>query len=64
MIHNIIFLVLIKRVLLNNDLDSWILYTVVYLGVTILLSILSFEYLEKPFLKFKGKFTRIETRKF
>lgn len=62
--HNILVVIVIKKILLNNNLDSWWMFAVIYPLMTILVSIISFELLEKPFLRLKERFARIPTRKF
>lgn len=62
--HNIFLLILIKKILLNNRLDSWPLFWVTYVCGTLLLSVISFELIEKWFLRFKERFSVVKTRKF
>lgn len=60
MYHNLVLIVVLKVILMYNlmDTNSWaggITYHAISLGITILLSILSYEYFEKPFLGIKQK---------
>ncbi len=62
LIHNVLIVVVIKRILLNNEIDSWTVFFIVYPLSVILLSIISFELIEKPFLRLKDKFANVKTR--
>ena len=64
MYHNILLLIVIKKILLNNTIESWTVFWIVYPACAILLSIISFELLEKRFLKLKERFAVVKTRKF
>ncbi len=64
MFHNIIIIIVIKKILINNQIYSWTIYWIVYIFMTLILAIISFEFFEKQFLKFKDRFTIIKTRKF
>lgn len=64
MFHNIVVIIVIKEILINNNLYSPVVYTIVYLSVVILVSIISFEFYEKQFLRFKERFSLVKTRKF
>jgi len=64
MYHNIVLLIVIKKILLNNRIESWTIFWIVYPLMAILLAIISFELYEKWFLKLKEKFSVVKTRKF
>jgi peptidoglycan/LPS O-acetylase OafA/YrhL len=64
LIHNVLVIVVIKRILLNNEIDSSVVFFIVYPLSVILLSIVSFELIEKPFLRLKDKFANVKTRKY
>ena len=64
MFHNIVVIIVIKEILLNNNLYSPVVFTLVYLSAVILISIISFELYEKRFLHLKERFARVQTRKF
>ncbi|MGB0932802.1 MAG: acyltransferase family protein [Lishizhenia sp.] len=64
MYHNFLVIIVIKKILINNEIYSWSVFTVVYLLSTILIAMISFELIEKPILKFKDRFSIIPTRKF
>lgn len=64
MYHNILVIIVIKEILLNNNLHSGLTFTIVYLSSVILVSIISFELYEKWFLRLKERFAVVQTRKF
>jgi peptidoglycan/LPS O-acetylase OafA/YrhL len=64
MIHNFVVLIVVDRVMLNNGLNIGWLFWVIYAVITFALVFVSFEFLEKPFLKLKKHFSVIKTRKF
>jgi peptidoglycan/LPS O-acetylase OafA/YrhL len=59
--HNILFLFVIKLLIFRFDLRSLPLFCIVYPVLVLVVSILSYEFLEKPFLKLKDKFSLIDT---
>lgn len=64
MIHNFIILIIVQKIMLNNGLtDGWIFWGV-YTAITFVVVIVSFNYFEKPFLRLKGAFTVVKTRKY
>ena len=64
MFHNIMVIIVIKEILLNNNLYSPIVFALAYIGAVILISIISFELYEKWFLRLKERFAVVQTRKF
>ncbi len=64
MFHNFVVVIVIKKILLNNDLKSGWLFALVYGIVSIVIPILSFEGFEKWFLKLKERFAVILSRKY
>jgi peptidoglycan/LPS O-acetylase OafA/YrhL len=60
--HNILVIIVIKKILLNNDIFSWTAFALVYVLCSLLMAIISFELYEKWFLQFKKRFERIRTR--
>lgn len=62
--HNIVVIIVIKEILLNNHIYAPWAFVLVYLSVVILISIISFEFYEKWFLRFKERFAVVQTRKF
>lgn len=64
MFHNIMVIIVIKKILINNQIYSWTIFGITYVAVTILIAIISFEFYEKWFLRFKERFAMVKTRKF
>ncbi len=64
MYHNIMVIIVIKEILLNNNLYSAITFSIVYITAVLLISIISFEFYEKWFLRLKERFAVVQTRKF
>ena len=61
MYHNILFGVLFQKILLNNQLQGFWIFWVIYLSIVVILSILSYEIFEKHFLKLKTHFAIVKT---
>lgn len=58
MFHNVLFAIIYKIFLYRWEMgDSALMFWLVYLVLTLLLSSLSYHFLEKPFLKLKHKFS-------
>jgi peptidoglycan/LPS O-acetylase OafA/YrhL len=55
--HNIFFGLLFQKIIWPFKLEGFWWFWVIYLSVIILISILSFEIIEKPILKFKDRFS-------
>lgn len=64
MFHNFVVVIVIKKILLNNDLTSGWLFALVYAVVSIIIPIISFEGFERWFLKLKERFAVILSRKY
>ena len=64
MIHNILILIVLKEIMLANDMNDGTIFWLIYLGLTFITVIISFELVEKPFLRLKKYFTVLKTRKF
>lgn len=63
MYHNVLILIVIKKVVFNNGIHNIYIYTAILLGFCILVPIISYELIEKPFLKLKRKFEVVHTRR-
>lgn len=61
MYHNILFGMLFQKVIWPYKLDGFWWFWFVYLSIVILISIVSFELMEKPILKWKDRFAVIRT---
>jgi peptidoglycan/LPS O-acetylase OafA/YrhL len=64
MFHNILIIIVIKKILINNQIYSWTIFWITYILMTLILAYISFEFYEKKFLKLKEKFSIVKTRKF
>ena len=62
MYHNILFSVVFLKILINNNLYGFWIFWAVYVPMVIILSILSYEFFEKHFLKLKSRFALVKTR--
>jgi peptidoglycan/LPS O-acetylase OafA/YrhL len=62
MYGNILVLVVIKKVMLQFGLNNIYLYFIAILGLSLLIPVISYELMEKPFLKLKQRFSTIKTR--
>lgn len=63
MYHNILVIIVIKAILLNNRIESWTIFGIVYVLATLLMAIISFHLFEKWFLVLKQRFATVKTRK-
>ena len=61
MYHTIAVVIGVK-VAMNFQQSDWISYPIAYI-LTILISALSYQYFEKPFLKIKSRFTTVNSGK-
>jgi peptidoglycan/LPS O-acetylase OafA/YrhL len=59
--HNILFLFVIKKIMYAYDLKYLPLFWVAYIAIVVGVSAISYELLEKPFLKLKDRFALINT---
>jgi peptidoglycan/LPS O-acetylase OafA/YrhL len=62
MYHNILFGLLFQKVIWPFKLEGFWWFWLIYLSAIAIISILSFEILEKPILKFKDRFAIVPTR--
>jgi peptidoglycan/LPS O-acetylase OafA/YrhL len=63
MFHNLLFIYLVRDVMWPHETRSSALFFGVYLGLVLGLSIISYELVEKPFLRLKEKLAIIKSRK-
>lgn len=64
MIHNFLIVLILRRIMFNNGIyEGWVFW-LIYIGLTLVTVILSFELYEKPIMKLKRYFTVVKTRKF
>ncbi len=63
MYHNVVILIIIKKILINHNINNIYAYTGILLGSVIIIPIISYEFFEKPFLKLKRKYEVIATRR-
>jgi peptidoglycan/LPS O-acetylase OafA/YrhL len=61
MYHNLFFSVLYQKILWPLKIDGFWWFWLIYIAVVLLISILSFELLEKPILKWKDRFAIVHT---
>lgn len=59
--HNILFTFIMKKIVWTYELDGFITFWIIYLSITLALAILSYELIEKHFLKLKNRFAIIHT---
>lgn len=64
MIHNMLILIVVKKIMLNNSIEEGWVFWLVYTLMTFIIVVFSFEFYEKPFLKLKERFSVVRTRKF
>lgn len=64
MIHNMLILIIIKKIMFNNSINEGWMFWLIYILLTFIIVIFSFEFYEKPFLKLKERFSVIDTRNF
>ncbi len=62
MYGNILVTVIIKKVMLDNHINNIYLYYFLIVALSLLIPVLSYELLEKPFLKLKQRFALVKTR--
>lgn len=59
--HNILFPFIIKKIVWDYKLDGFFMFWLIYLSITFLLAVISYELFEKHFLKLKDRFAVIQT---
>ncbi len=64
MFHNVLIIIIIQKILLNNEIYSEWIFLMIYFILTIVISTIVFEGFEKKFLRLKKHFTIVKTRKF
>ena len=65
MYHNFLIPIIIKKIMWPYELMDWhgpLVFALLYFGMAITIPIISFEIIEKPFLKAKSRFAKIATR--
>jgi peptidoglycan/LPS O-acetylase OafA/YrhL len=62
MYSNIVLLLCLKKIILNNGIENLFCFYLIIFGMTILISIISYELFEKHFLKFSSRFRVIANR--
>lgn len=62
MYGNILVLVVIKKILLQYNIVNIYFYFLIIFVLSLLIPVISYELLEKPFLKLKQKFSLVKTR--
>ncbi len=62
MYGNIILLIIIKKIIIHFGLYNPYYYWLIIITTSIIVPIISYELLEKPFLKLKNKFSNISTK--
>ncbi len=62
MYGNILVLVVIKKVLLPHGINNIYLYFFIIFTLSLIVPVISYELLEKPFLKLKQRFALVKTR--
>ncbi len=63
MYHNVVILIIIKKLMLDHHIGNMYVYAFAILVACIIIPIISYELIEKPFLKLKGKFEVVQTRR-
>jgi peptidoglycan/LPS O-acetylase OafA/YrhL len=63
MYHNLLFSMLYQKIIWPLKIDGFWWFWLVYISVVLLISIVSFEFLEKPILKWKDRFAIVQTRR-
>jgi peptidoglycan/LPS O-acetylase OafA/YrhL len=63
MYHNLFFSLLYQKIIWPFNIDGFWWFWLVYIGLVLLISIVSFELLEKPILKWKDRFAIVQTRR-
>lgn len=66
MYHNLVLIVVLKLLMMNNVADMGtvsgnVIYYALSLGITVILSAVSYEYFEKWFLNIKTRFTKVKS---
>lgn len=61
MYHNLLFAFIVKRLMYGFGYSNFYLFIGIYFAMVLLLSVLSYELLERHFLKFKDRFAIIKT---
>jgi peptidoglycan/LPS O-acetylase OafA/YrhL len=62
MYGNILVTVIIKKVLIDSQINNIYLYYFLIISLSLLIPVISYELLEKPFLKLKQRFALVKTR--
>lgn len=62
MYHNVIIMIIIQQFMIPYGNGNLYLYLLIYLSSTLLVSVISYECIERPFLRLKSTFEIIHTR--
>ena len=62
MYGNILVTVIIKKVMLDYHINNIYIYYFLIVALSLLIPVVSYELLEKPFLKLKQRFALVKTR--
>lgn len=60
--HNVLILIIIKKILIDYNIHNIYAYILLLIGGSIIIPVISYELIEKPFLKLKRKFEVVRTR--
>jgi peptidoglycan/LPS O-acetylase OafA/YrhL len=63
MYHNILFGIIFKKIIWNNNLFGFWIFWVIYLSIVLVIAVLSFELFEKHILKLKDRFAVVRTNR-
>lgn len=63
MYGNILLLIVMKKIIYGKGIDNLYLYFILLIGASLLVPVVSYELIERPVLKLKKRFARIQTRR-